>query len=709
MPDLLPSRAARRGTAAAVLALSLTATGFAAWREHVLARREQTIRFQDSYSQLQPAMLMWFGTRFDQLRDMARSTLCRDQYSETGWKEFVKDSNWRGDYHGMKEIGYAEFTGDECVVKFVDGDFPPSQAPGTDLAADPIIRQTLQKSADAGYGAATKPLQGGEGTNAAPTVFGVLPLPPLGKRPGTAAENRASLRGFLFYTLDQGRYFRWLEPQMEKMPFVYRLLAADEIAPPNTTIRRSVGLTTLSGQWRFLVTMKDPTAAELAPEWLVGLAGIILSGLLYFLFASQARLRFASEFAGQRILEREAEIVALNRDLEKRISERTAELARFKAIIEATSDFVGMASLDGRTIYVNSAGRRLMEFPDGFDPAGLEMDKYYPEDVNRFFCEVAVPQAMRDGYWAGETRLLTWKGREVPVSFVGLVIKSSNGAPLHLSCIARDISERKAAEAKLQDALERQKELNRLKSNFVSMVTHEIRTPLAHILGSSEILSRYLDRLPAEKRAEHFGFINSAVQRMSRLMEDVLLFSKAEAGRMDFKPLAMDLQDFCRHLADEVLSATGRRCPIQVRLEDVAQPARGDENLLRHIFTNLLTNAVKYSPPGSPVVFSVARRDGSAVFSVQDRGAGIPEDDRKRLFRPFHRGKNVAALPGTGLGLLIVKHCVERHGGSIEIASAENAGTEVCVRLPLFSPAHTEFVARYNNQSNNHEKNPDHR
>jgi signal transduction histidine kinase len=236
--------------------------------------------------------------------------------------------------------------------------------------------------------------------------------------------------------------------------------------------------------------------------------------------------------------------------------------------------------------------------------------------------------------------------------------------------------------------------LNRLKGNFISMVTHEIRTPLALILGSSEILSRYLDRLAPEKRTEHLRTIDAAVQRMSALLEDVLLFSKAEAGRMEFNPVAMDLKHFCAQLVDETASAMNRRCPIELSLAEISEPARGDENLLRHVFANLLANAAKYSPPGTPVTFSVSRAGGDAIFIVRDRGMGIPEDDRKRLFTPFYRGKNVATIQGTGLGLVIVKHCVERHGGKMEIASAENLGTTVSVRLPLFSPAHTEFIKR---------------
>jgi signal transduction histidine kinase len=108
------------------------------------------------------------------------------------------------------------------------------------------------------------------------------------------------------------------------------------------------------------------------------------------------------------------------------------------------------------------------------------------------------------------------------------------------------------------------------------------------------------------------------------------------------------------------------------------------------------------------VTLSVTRERGIAEFVVQDRGLGIPAEDRQRLFTPFHRGRNAAALPGTGLGLVIVKHCVEQHGGQIEVESAENAGTRVRVRLPLFSPALGEPVFPRNHHSQPHEKNSDH-
>jgi PAS domain S-box-containing protein len=702
MPEIPKPRAQGRWTAVAVLVLALGVTAFGVWREQEIARRGQVIRWQDGFAQLQPVLAPLLGQRFETLHDQARSRLRRNDASAPWWDDFVAASEWRQRFPGMMEIGYAEFGGDHCTVRFLASEqTPPVHAPGFDLNRDPIIRDAVQKSADAGYGVPSREIALGGKTDSPRVIIGLLPLQIHGRRPGTAAENRANLQGFIFFALNQPEYFRSIQPQLKGLPLDLRLLAAEEAAPPKTPTQRPFSNTQASGEWRFVAMMKPSPASANASPWIVLIGGSALSFLLCFLFTAQSRLRFESEQANESILQRDAEITALNHGLEQKIAARTAELHKanehleqFRAVIEATTDLVGMADLEGRTLYLNQAGRRMMEFPAGLDVTSLTMSQFFPDDVNRFFMEVALPQAMRDGFWAGETRVLTWNQGEIPVSFVGSVIKSADGKPLHLACIARDISERKKAEQELHRALAEEQELNRLKSNFISMVTHEIRTPLALILGSSEILSRYLDRLAPEKRAGHLRTIDSAVQRMSALLEDVLLFSKAEAGRMDFNPVQMDLKTFCTQLVDELVSATNRRCPIELSVSAIDEAARADEGLLRHVLSNLIANAAKYSPAGTPVKVAVTRAAGDAVFIVQDHGMGIPENDRKRLFTPFYRGKNVATIQGTGLGLVIVKHCVERHGGTIEVESEENAGTTVTVRLPLFSPAHTEFIKR---------------
>lgn len=250
--------------------------------------------------------------------------------------------------------------------------------------------------------------------------------------------------------------------------------------------------------------------------------------------------------------------------------------------------------------------------------------------------------------------------------------------------VADRTAELARANRRLEDALRAERELGELRANFVSLVSHEFRTPLEIILTSSDILDRYLDRLPAEKRAYHLRTIHDAVKRMSGMMEDVLLLGRVEAGKLQFKPEPIDLPKFCHRVADEMLSVTSHRCPVEVEVEGDLAGARGDESLLRHVFANLLSNAVKYSPAGAPVRVRLVRDGANAVLTVADRGRGIPDADRARLFQSFQRGSNVSDTPGTGLGLLIVKKCVDIHGGRISVDSAEGGGTTFVVALPLF-------------------------
>jgi signal transduction histidine kinase len=233
-------------------------------------------------------------------------------------------------------------------------------------------------------------------------------------------------------------------------------------------------------------------------------------------------------------------------------------------------------------------------------------------------------------------------------------------------------------------ALERERELSQLKSNFVSMVSHEFRTPLGIILSSAQILSDYLDQLASEERLEHLEAIAKNSKRMASLMEEVLVLSRVESGKLACAPAPLDLPGFGRRLTDEVQSATAHTCPIEFSVGTDCTGARADERLLRHILTNILTNAVKYSAPGTPVEFRLEREDRFAVCRVRDRGIGIPEADLPGLFTAFHRGRNVGQTPGSGLGLVIVKRCVELHVGSIRIDSEAGRGTRVTVRLPVF-------------------------
>jgi signal transduction histidine kinase len=174
---------------------------------------------------------------------------------------------------------------------------------------------------------------------------------------------------------------------------------------------------------------------------------------------------------------------------------------------------------------------------------------------------------------------------------------------------------------------------------------------------------------------------------MAGLMEEVLVLGRLDAGKLPFAPAPVEPGLLLARLVEEVQSATDYLSPIRLQADGLPAELHLDDKLVTHILSNLLSNAVKYSPPGTPVEFAAAVRHHQLEFCIRDRGIGIPEQEQERLFEAFHRGSNVGQRAGTGLGLVIVKRCVELHGGRIELQSRPGEGTTVTVRLPVPPPA----------------------
>lgn len=386
--------------------------------------------------------------------------------------------------------------------------------------------------------------------------------------------------------------------------------------------------------------------------------------------------------AGVDITERkEAESKLIEGERQLRESE-----VRLRALYESISAAVVVQDQTG-FLQINSASLRLFGADRAEDILGKHPTHFSaPRQPSGEDSEFAARQHMEYAARHG-TRRFEWlarrlDGTDFPVE-VTLTALELQGRPV-LQAVIIDLTERKRAEAELQNALAKERELSQLKSEFVSLVSHEFRTPLEIILSSADNLRRYHDRLEPEKREHLLRTIDRSVRRMSFMMEEVLVLGRLETDRMTFKPVAFDLRAFCKRMCDEIESATNSRCPIRLVLNDLPEEAFGDENILRHVFANLLANAVKYSATGSEVVFSATRAGETGLFSIADRGCGIPQGDQQRLFQAFHRGSNVGQIAGTGLGLLIVQRCVDLHGGNVQFESLEGAGTTFNVRLPLF-------------------------
>jgi signal transduction histidine kinase len=256
--------------------------------------------------------------------------------------------------------------------------------------------------------------------------------------------------------------------------------------------------------------------------------------------------------------------------------------------------------------------------------------------------------------------------------------------------IAKDVTDRKQAEADILVALEKEQELSELRNSFLSLVSHEFRTPLTTIRSSAELLERYNDRFSWEKKLTHYQRIQSAVERMTQLLDEVLLIGQAEAGKLKFEPTPIDLVCWCSDLVEGMQivvenahTDNSHQHMLSFTSSGDCTDAQMDEKLLGHILTNLLSNALKYSPEGGAVQFDLVCTDSEAIFRISDNGIGIPKSDFAQLFESFSRAQNVGGIQGTGLGLAIVKKAVDLHGGTIAVESEVGVGTTFSVTLPL--------------------------
>lgn len=252
------------------------------------------------------------------------------------------------------------------------------------------------------------------------------------------------------------------------------------------------------------------------------------------------------------------------------------------------------------------------------------------------------------------------------------------------------IKERKSAEEalrkneeELKKALEREKELSELKSRFVSMASHEFRTPLTTIASSSELIKLYTESTQQEKREKHLRRIQSAVTNLTGILGDFLSLSKLEEGKIHNVPAEVDLEALFDEALDDIHVLLKPNQTIEKTFEGMGQPAKIDRKILKNILLNLLSNAIKYSDAGS-TVWLEARHDGRQLkASIRDEGIGIPESDQKHLFSRFFRADNAVNIQGTGLGLNIVHRYLKLLGGHIDFESIEGEGTTFTFEVPV--------------------------
>lgn len=371
-------------------------------------------------------------------------------------------------------------------------------------------------------------------------------------------------------------------------------------------------------------------------------------------------------------------------ELEQRVAQRTAELQRAKDSVEIilnhTSDAIAMTDSGGFIRRVNPAFERMFGYraEDILEQPLLSLAD--ADDQPTLQEAIDTARQMEE---PGSVELTA--RRRDGTSFVvdiGLTVMANQDTFAGVVCSIRDISERKRIEQGLRQSLEKERELSDLKSRFSSMVSHEFRTPLSVILSSSDLLLNYSERMSPERREAQLESIQQQVRRLANMLDDILALGKAQSVGLDLALTPIDVRDFCEGLVTE-LQPTAETHTFHFNAEGSCYDTQADVKLLRQAVTNLLSNAVKYSPEGSNIYARLYCENEHILIQIQDEGEGISAEDQEHLFEAFYRAKNVLAIPGSGLGLSIVKQAIEAHGGTVTCTSELGRGTTFTLTLPF--------------------------
>lgn len=251
------------------------------------------------------------------------------------------------------------------------------------------------------------------------------------------------------------------------------------------------------------------------------------------------------------------------------------------------------------------------------------------------------------------------------------------------AALATAIDELAKSQRDLQIALSKERELNELKSRFVTTASHEFRTPLATILSSTSLIARYDKEEDTEKRHKHINRIKSSITNLTEILNDFLSLGKLEEGLVRNNPEEFEIISFAQSVVEELRNIAKEDQQIQFFHNKDQMLIALDRQLLKNVVINLLSNAIKYSPTGKNIEFKIDISDNTLLIHIVDKGIGIPDEDQKHLFERFFRAKNSTNIQGTGLGLNIVKKYVELMGGEVIFSSIVNEGTTFTVKLPV--------------------------
>ncbi len=388
-------------------------------------------------------------------------------------------------------------------------------------------------------------------------------------------------------------------------------------------------------------------------------------------------------------------IITVSRDVDERVKAQEAlrrNEARYRKLTQMLSDFVFEATFaeDGTLFlsWLEGEYEKVTGYPLETAAEMWPMLSVHPDDAERTAADLRRTAAGE--YVASEERILHAQGHYVWVRVARLpIVDSSSERVIGYYGVVQDISAEKneaalkAEQDRLRANLRHEETLNQTIRRVVSAISHDVRTPLAVISTSKDMLSRYYERLTEERRSAAFDTIDKQLAYVSRMLDDLSKIVKGVLieGQLELK--ATNLRTLCQVTVDELKQTIGQKHRLVFDADWQHELVMVDETLIQRILFNLLSNAIKFSPEGSRITLRLAQNERQTVLQVSDEGIGIPSEDQARIFDMFYRAENAQQVAGTGVGLSIVKECVERHAGRVFVESQVGVGTTFTVELPL--------------------------
>lgn len=375
----------------------------------------------------------------------------------------------------------------------------------------------------------------------------------------------------------------------------------------------------------------------------------------------------------------EAKLVELNEELEARVDDRTRQLKESQLLYSMIARSYPNGTInvfDKDFTYVFAEGKEMYRL--GITSENLVGTNYF----DRVAPDIAdsIKDEFAKAFQGEEVNFEIYHGDNwYLMSAVGL--PTGNGDIGQIVVVEQNITAQKQAEKDVREALSKEKELNELKSRFVSMASHEFRTPLSTVLSSATLIDRHNAQSGNERITKHVTKIKSSVQHLTGILNDFLSLDKLEQGTINPQITKFNLRGLCSDLVSDMKDLAHGNREIDFNYEGHDE-VHQDQNIIKNILLNLMSNALKYSPTDKPVGLKVQASDTAFKLEVSDKGIGIPESEQRHLFERFFRAKNAGNIEGTGLGLHIVKKYLDMLGGNVKFESNPEIGTTFYIELP---------------------------